>query len=120
MYFCRNIGIYIVAVLINNRGVTVEIELKSGTMNKLAAIGVSDGSKLTRRLYPELPENIKPWNLKYARFKTETLKPEMTQQINVQLGKGDALEVFNNNVLKIREVSRQKFKGKKANGRRRK
>ena len=91
----------------NYRGVTVKFELKPGTLKQLEKLGVGDGSAFTRAKYPGLPEGVQPWNQKYARFKTETLKPDGIPQVNIQLGNGEALDLFNDNILKWTEISRQ-------------
>ncbi len=74
------------------RGVLVEFELKPGTIAKLEAIGVTDGTPDTRSKYPDMPIGEKGWNQTNARFKEEN------GQTNIQLGKGDALDTFNDNI----------------------
>ena len=74
------------------RGVLVEFELKPGTIAQLEAIGVSDGSPMVRDKYPEMPVGGKGWADEHARFKQEGT------QINIALGKGDALDIFNDNI----------------------
>ncbi len=87
--------------------VTVRFELEPGTLRKLEEIGVSDGTAFTRQQFPGMVEGVGPWNKTHARFKTETLKPDGIPQVNIQLGKGKALDVFNDNVKKWTEVSRR-------------
>ncbi|MEQ9411347.1 MAG: DUF6531 domain-containing protein [Fuerstiella sp.] len=86
------------------KGVTVEFEMKPGTTAELEAIGISDGSPHTKSVYPDMPSPAKTagWNKTNARFKTESLagKP----QINIQLGKGKALDVFNDNIVSFKKV----------------
>jgi Flp pilus assembly pilin Flp len=87
----------------NYDGVLVEFEMKPGTTAKLQEVGVSDGSPLTREKLPEMPtakEAGGKWNEQYARFKEER------KQINVQLGRGRGLEVFNENIGSFREIPR--------------
>lgn len=73
-------------------GVLVEFQLKPGTIAQLESIGVSDGSPLVRSQYPDMPIGGKGWNREHARFKGEGT------QINIALGKGDALDIFNDNI----------------------
>jgi RHS repeat-associated protein len=83
-------------------GVTVEFEMKPGTTQQLADIGVSDGAPHTKSVHPDLPLAEKGWNKTSARFKTESLhgKP----QINIQLGRGKGLDVFNSNIVSFKKV----------------
>lgn len=74
------------------RGVLVEFELKPGTIAKLESIGVTDNAPATRAKYPDMPIGDKGWNQTNARFKEEN------GQTNIQLGKGDALDTFNDNI----------------------
>jgi RHS repeat-associated protein len=74
------------------RGVLVEFELKPGTIGQLEAIGVSDGSKLVREKYPNMPLGGTGWGEEHARFKKEG------KQINIALGTGTALDTFNDNI----------------------
>ena len=41
------------------------------------------------------------WNQTNARFKVETLKSTGKKQVNIALGKGTALEKFNDNILEF-------------------
>lgn len=71
-------------------------------MAELEAIGVSDGSPHTKSVYPDMPVAESGWNRNHARFKTERLNGK--PQINVQLGKGKALDVFNDNITSFKKV----------------
>jgi len=86
-------------------GVLVEIKVKAGTTEALAKIGVADQSKLVKATYPNMPQGSAGWNEASVRFKTETLKANNTQQINIQLGNGAGLEKFNENVLSVKKVN---------------
>jgi RHS repeat-associated protein len=79
-------------------GVLVEFKLKPGTIAELEAIGVRDDGKLTREKYPDMPIGGKGWNKEHARFKQEG------DQINIALGKGDALDIFNDNIESFNAV----------------
>ena len=45
-----------------------------------------------------MKKDISPWNEKYARFKLEK------GQVNIALGKGEALKIFNDNILEFKFV----------------
>lgn len=79
-------------------GVLVEFKLQPGTIAELAAIGVSDGSKMVRKKYPDMPVGESGWNQEHARFKKEG------KQINIALGQGDALDIFNDNITDFNAV----------------
>lgn len=74
-------------------GATVEFKLKSGTTNALEQIGVRDTSNLTKGAYSNMPIVQKGWTPSNAFFKGEG------NQINIGLGKGSALDIFNNNII---------------------
>ena len=79
----------------NYDGVMVRFELNKGTTSALENIGLSNGDRaiLARTVYPDMPyvSGIK-WTEGYAFFKAEG------NQINIGLGKGKALEIFNSNI----------------------
>ena len=74
------------------RGVVVEFNVKPGTTDALKGIGVRDSSKIARRQYGDLPTVSQGWKTNNAYFKGEGA------QVNIGLGKGKALETFNNNI----------------------
>ena len=84
-------------------GVTVEFKMKPGTTQALENIGVSDGTADTIKEHPSLPKDPAPpgWGKRSARFKSEG------NQVTIQLGKGPALDVFNENIISHQEVSRR-------------
>ena len=86
-------------------GVTVEFETKPGTTAQLEAIGVSDGAPHTKSVHPDMPTGGKGWTKEHARFKTESLNGK--PQINIQLGKGKALDTFNDNIVSFKKVGCQ-------------
>ncbi|CAL2108655.1 hypothetical protein T190115A13A_90001 [Tenacibaculum sp. 190524A02b] len=73
------------------RGVMVQFQTKPGTIKALEGVGVRDESKLVRQAYPKLPKSKGGWNETSALFKKEGT------QINIGLGKGEALNIFNEN-----------------------
>ena len=78
-------------------GVLVMFKLSPGTTKSLESIGVRDHSRVTR-MYADMPyiEDVKKqeglWKDKYAYFKGED------RQINIGLGTGRALDIFNINI----------------------
>lgn len=82
----------------NYDGVLVEFKLKSGTTSSLESIGVRDTSKLTLKEYSDLPLVYKGWSSTNSYFKKEG------NQINIGLGNGRALDIFNENVLQYKAV----------------
>ena len=41
------------------------------------------------------------WNKTHARFKVETLKSTGKQQVNIALGNGAALKIFDDNIMEF-------------------
>lgn len=82
-------------------GVMVRFELNGGTTSALEKVGLSNGdrAKLAREIYPDMPyvSGVK-WTEDYAFFKAEG------DQINIGLGKGKALEIFNSNISIFEKV----------------
>ncbi|MEN3753042.1 hypothetical protein [Mangrovibacter yixingensis] len=70
-------------------GVLVKFNLKKDAFNELKSIGVKDTSELTGVTYPDMPGVSKGWKDNNAFFKAEG------EQINVGLGRGKALDIFN-------------------------
>ena len=75
-------------------GALVQFRLTSGTTEQLAGIGVRDGSGLTGAAYPNMPLVGRGWTRSSAFFKAEGVP----QQINIGLGRGGALDIFNGNM----------------------
>ena len=80
-------------------GVLVKFFLKTDSLEKLKAIGVKDSSILTRVTYPEMPDVGKGWKLNNAFFKAEG------EQINIGLGRGKALDLFNEGIYKFERLN---------------
>ena len=82
-------------------GVMVRFELNNGTTSKLEQIGLSNGDRamLAREVYPDMPHvsGVK-WTENHAFFKAEGA------QINIGLGKGLVLEIFNSNISSFDKV----------------
>ena len=82
-------------------GVMVRFELNDGTTSMLEKIGLSNGDRapLARAVYPNMSyvSGVK-WTENFAFFKAEG------SQINIGLGKGKALEIFNSNISTFKKV----------------
>ncbi|GGW49142.1 hypothetical protein [Arenibacter certesii] len=79
-------------------GYLMKFKLKLGTINDLIDIGITDGSILVKQQFGDLPTNQDiggNWNQTRARFKKEGT------QVNIALGKGTALQIFNDNLLEF-------------------
>ena len=74
-------------------GVLVKFKVKKGTTEKLVDIGVRDESSILAKEFPNMPESKSEWGKNHARFKKEK------QQLNIGLGKGEALDIFNENIV---------------------
>ncbi len=71
-------------------GVLVKFTVRKGTTAALEAIGVLNASAATARRYPDMPLVSRGWRNTSAFFKGEG-----TDHINIGLGGGDALDIFN-------------------------
>jgi RHS repeat-associated protein len=81
-------------------GVTVKFEVKAGTTEALRAIGVRHPG-LSLPAYASLPlAESGRWTLSRALFKLER------NVVNIGLGRGAALDLFNRNIVKFSEVPR--------------
>lgn len=74
------------------KGVLVKFQLAEGTTQALRDIGVRAHGKKSEALLPDLPQVKKGWARSKALFKPEG------DQINIGLGKGRALDVFNQGI----------------------
>jgi hypothetical protein len=77
-------------------GVLVEFQVKPGTTQALSKIGVRDASRVAKQAYPDMPGVSKGWNAESAFFKGEG------KQINIGLGQGTALDLFNKSIESFR------------------
>lgn len=92
------------AFSIDYTGFLVKFKVKPGTIQKLQTIGVTDGNPLVRGQFGDMPtakEVEGDWNKTHARFKVETLKSTGKQQVNIALGNGAALKIFNDNIMEF-------------------
>ena len=80
-------------------GILVQFKVKRGTIEKLENIGIAArNNKTALKKHKNLKKDISPWNEKYARFKLEK------GQVNIAFGKGEALKIFNDNILEFKFV----------------
>jgi hypothetical protein len=84
----------------NYEGVLVEFRLRPGTTQQLEVVGVRDASALTGSTYPGMPRVSRGWTGSSAFFKAEG------GQINIGLGRGTALDIFNENIRRFSVVRR--------------
>ncbi|MFF0725309.1 DUF6531 domain-containing protein [Streptomyces sp. NPDC004134] len=82
-------------------GVMVEFTAPAGTRDALAAIGVRDASSLTAGKYPDMPQVSKGWVSDHAFFKKEG-----KDHVNIGLGQGKALDLFNDSFTDFKEIPR--------------
>uniref|UniRef100_UPI001F480C9A RHS repeat-associated core domain-containing protein n=2 Tax=Cronobacter dublinensis TaxID=413497 RepID=UPI001F480C9A len=83
----------------NYEGVLVRFHLKTDALEQLKGIGVKDSSILTKLTYPDMPDVSKGWKDLNAFFKAEG------DQINIGLGKGKALDIFNEGIYKFERLN---------------
>jgi len=80
-------------------GVLVQFKVERGTINRLEEIGIAaDDNSIVVLRHPTLKPSTKQWNQKYARFKKEG------NQVNIQLGYGEALKRFNEGMLEYKFI----------------
>lgn len=83
----------------NYEGYLVQFKMKRGTIEQLENIGIAGRNHPDiLAIHPSLKKDISPWNEDYARFKLEK------EQVNIALGKGKALEIFNNNIEEFKFI----------------
>lgn len=83
----------------NYDGVLVKFYMKKGTTESLKNVGVTDGTKLVSETYGgPMPLVKKGWKQENAFFKKEG------DQVNIGLGNGEALEIFNQNIVKFEQI----------------
>ncbi|OON39834.1 hypothetical protein BTJ39_12445 [Izhakiella australiensis] len=78
-------------------GVLVQFTVKKGTWEKIKEIALVTNEK-ERELFPELKVGTKNWADESARLKKEG------GQITTQVGKGNALKVFNENIVGFQRI----------------
>jgi RHS repeat-associated protein len=81
-------------------GQLVKFNLATGTLAALEAVGVRDDSPATEGRYPNMPRVSAGWNRRNAFFKGEG------PQINIGLGRGPGLQIFNEGIVSYDHVQR--------------
>jgi len=80
-------------------GTIVKFQMKTGTIEKLVKIGVRNDSGEKMMLnFSKMNRVKKGWTTNNALFKTEGGNYNI-EQVNIGLGKGKALEIFNENII---------------------
>lgn len=79
-------------------GVLVKLTVRDGTTAKLAQIGLRDDTALTAEAYPDMPVGAGGWNKTKSYFKSEG------GPINIGLGRGTALDIFNDAITGFEKV----------------
>ena len=87
----------------NFRGVKVRVEVAAGTQSSLLQIGSRSG-KVTWAPCQSLPVVKRGWTYNQAFFK---LEGDTRPVVNIGLGKGEALDRFNNSILQYMRVPGQ-------------
>ena len=90
-------------------GVLVKFKVESGTTDELLKIGVRNDSKTLKSEFPDLKPSSKGWTKDKAFFKEEPFDKN-TGQINIGLGKGEALDKFNKNIKEYEVIREQEKK----------
>jgi RHS repeat-associated protein len=80
-------------------GVLVQFTLRKGTTEKLVNIGVRDTSTATARAFPRMPLVSRGWRKTAAFFKGEGPK-----HVNIGLGGGKALDIFNDGIIGVKRL----------------
>ncbi|OZG69973.1 hypothetical protein BTA51_28465, partial [Hahella sp. CCB-MM4] len=84
-------------------GTLVRYAVEPGTADKLLSIG-GYGNKGTLQYYPELPHAGSGWTSEMSQIKLEGQDISYINSgngvVNTGLGRGDALDIFNNNIIK--------------------
>ena len=90
-------------------GILVKFKVESGTTDELLKIGVRNNSKTLKNEFPDLKISSKGWTKDKAFFKEEP-SDKNTGQINIGLGKGEALDKFNKNIKEYEVIRKQEKK----------
>jgi len=93
----------------NYNGILVEFKLKSGTTNALESIGVRDFSAAASSKYGTMPHQfeVNDWTMNNAFFKGEGAQnPQFKDLVNIGLGQGRALDIFNEHIINSKIIDR--------------
>lgn len=89
-----------IAYALKYNGILVQFTLKPGTWAKIREIALVT-NKDELKFFPDLSFNKGDWVGEHAKFKKEG------NQITTQVGKGKALEIFNDNIIGFQKVNRK-------------
>ena len=79
--------------------VQFKVKKEGGAVKQLEKNGIAARNhREVLRPYPSLGKDIASWSEEFARFKLER------NQVNIALGKGRALELFNDNIIEFKLV----------------
>jgi hypothetical protein len=82
-------------------GALIRFSVRQGTTEQLTTIGVRDTSRLAMARFPDMPPaSPGGWMRAHAYFKTEG------KQINIGLGQGTALDIFNDAIMAFERIPR--------------
>jgi len=79
-------------------GVLVKWYVNLGTIDDLRVIGRTDGTNLVASQFGDMPQAVSGWTDDFVRFKKEGT------QVNIQLGVGPGLDIFNDNLIAFERV----------------
>lgn len=80
-------------------GTTVELTVTAETRANLEGIGVRANNPPTQALYPDMPPVSKGWMSDHAQFKVEGVLPDGSPRVNIGLGQGTGVDVFNDGLV---------------------
>lgn len=83
-------------------GILVKFYLRHGTIDQLKVIGRTDGHQDVAEQFGEMPLAHSGWINHYARFKREG---GSSPQVNIQLGSGPGVDVFNANLITFEKIN---------------
>jgi len=84
------------------RGVLMKFYLRHGTIDQLKVIGRTDGHQDVADQFGEMPLAPSGWIEEYVRFKREG--GNSSPQVNIQLGKGQGMDIFNDNLMTFERI----------------
>lgn len=79
-------------------GILFKYYVDLGTIDNLLTIGRTDGSGLVAAQFGDMPQAVSGWINEFVRFKKEGT------QVNIQLGRGPGIDVFNENLIAFERV----------------
>lgn len=86
------------------KGVLFEFQLNPGTLKQFEKIGVRNEVSNAAHPFSNLPLVTSGWKSENAFFKFETNRRGLSE-VNIGLGNGRALDIFNANITNFRKIS---------------